>query len=118
MNPFKNPDYIRTKNQFMQKLDVMSRRHMNCLRFGENETEDHIKTKLNVILMAMQNEGCEFLTEVYSSDRKFRADILIFKPFSNGCFAQIIEVALHETQLSIDKKREFWTKHGFYFLVI
>jgi hypothetical protein len=119
MNPLNNPNYIRTKNLHLQKLDIMSRRHMGCLRFGENEKEDHIMAKLQSILLEKANGPCEFLTEVYSSDRKFRADIIMFKPLSSGCYAEVIEIAKHETQLSLDNKRAFWEgKCGFGFLIL
>lgn len=89
---------------------------MNCFRFGENETIEHIQAKLDVILLERE---CEFITEVYSADRKFRADVLIFNHLNTLCYAKIIEIAKHETKESIEKKRAFWSgKHGFDFQVL
>jgi len=111
-------DYIRDKNRWLQHLDRDSRRHINCFRFGENETYEHIKAKLDQIIIRKTEEKCEFLTEVYSTDRKFRADILFFFNWMNICYAQVVEIAKNETKESLDKKEKFWKNEGFDFVII
>jgi hypothetical protein len=111
-------DYIRDKSKWLQLLDRDSRRWMNCLRFGENERDEHVRAKLDTILKAKKMEKCEFITEVFDRTRKFRADILFFFNLRNICYAQIVEIAKNETEESLERKEKFWLGLGFDFMVI
>ncbi len=107
-------NFIRMMNEYLQKLDRDSRRHVNCLRFGLNETKEHALGKLNEIMKARKADtDLKFLTEVYSADRKFRADLIIF--WKGACPPEVIEIAVNETKESIDKKAKFWMEQKFNF---
>ena len=119
--------YITWRRPWLEKLDLTSRGHMNCLRAGDNEKLNHKLTKVIIcwklpITVKTLNpnesrqinylEFKEYLTEVYSSCRKFRADIILFiEPMPS-----VIEIAnKSEKKSSIDKKRKFWNSKGFIF---
>lgn len=114
-----NEKYIKSRNEWLQKLDVSSRRHLNCLRFGINETDEHIKEKLNTVLFELRNNySDDFLTEIYSSDRRVRGDVLLFSKMAIGkCCARIVEIAQNETENSLNRKRNFWERLGFEFII-
>lgn len=113
-----NASYIQQKNLWLKKLDRDSRRHNNCLRFGDNEDEAHILAKVGFILQQKkQGEDFDFLTEVFSADRKFRADLIIFYK-QHQCMAVVIEIAKNETKESLDKKEKFWMSKGFDYEVV
>jgi len=109
---------------FLDKLDLTSRGHMNCLRFSKNETYDHKfwkfsildnvckdnKQVLNLQLMFWD----DFLTEVYSECRKFRADIILFTEPA----PTVVEIAVSEKEESLEKKRIFWKGKGFDYEVV
>lgn len=108
------------KNEWLQKLDWQSRRHLNCIRFSSNESVKHIKAKVDYILsrMIVNEKGftVDFLTEIISANRKFRADILILDPELK--IPDIIEIAINESEDSIQRKRIFWENQGFNFIEI
>ena len=103
-------DYIRFKNKFLQHLDRDSRRHVNCVRFGKGETREHVLAKFN---LAFAFRAFDFLTEVYSANRKYRADFLYFN--SHVDIPVVVEIPINESEESIEKKRKFWTDEGFMF---
>jgi hypothetical protein len=108
--------YVHWKNNWMQKLDRDSRRHINCVRVGSNETSEHAMAKFHMIdkmRKAAWPGSVEFITECFSADRKFRADIIFFvrgvsKP-------EVVEIPVNETEESMDKKMKFWLSEGFNF---
>ena len=64
---------IKNRNKFLQLVRV-SNRHINCLRWGVNETIDHVMTKLE-LCWDLKSKKISFITEVIFND-KGRADIL------------------------------------------
>lgn len=120
---------IQWRNYWLQKLDWNSRRHLNCIRFSDNETYDHVRAKVEVILgrknpriyaatdhLRIPTNKIDFLTEIISADRKFKADIIILNPELK--IPDVIEIAKNETEESLQKKRTYWENQGMNFEVI
>jgi len=137
--------YIKWKNAWMQKLDRESRKKTNCVRFSKpnkdgkgGETFEHIIAKVEIVNKKLIDfdyvnneygravrrikeiddprfEFTDFLTEVYSKDRKFRADVLLFTENT----PTIIEIAnKSESKESIEKKKAYWCGLGFEFIEV
>lgn len=103
-------DYIRWKNKWMQKLDRDSRRHVDCFRCSKGETKEHVNLKLKLFLEFQEYER---MTEILSENRKFRADLIIFRPY----IPLVIEVKHTESDESLERKRIFWESEGFDYII-
>lgn len=127
-------DKILWRNKWLQKLDRDSRRHLNCVRFGKNETFKHALTKFEFCCGKMipplkvkelfkgfyevENKTKfifdDFLTEIYSKNRRFRADVILFTENT----PIVVEIACNEKESSLERKRKFWEKEGFEFIIV
>jgi len=75
----------------------ISNRKTNCLRWGSNETDDHIRVKLEVCKL-LKRAGCDFITEAIFTNG-LRADCV---DLFNGVVYEIYD---SEGQDSIDRKK-------------
>jgi hypothetical protein len=107
-------EFARWRASWKQKLFRDSHIKDNAFFYGENETDNHCEGKWHVIDKFIDKHGIKnlnFLTEVRSADRRFRADVVMFV---KGMDAPVVcEVPVNETPESLENKRKFWTGQGF-----
>jgi len=82
----------------LQKIELGSRRHINCVRFGKNESLMHALKKAEVCYHLRQ-AGYNFITECKFTN-KARADIYVLEDDT------AIEICHTEKEKSIVKKRK------------
>ena len=87
---------MKSKVNFNISLVRPMNRQLNCLRWGSNETDNHINTKLEVC-KCLKKQGFQFITESIFISGK-RADVF---DLENGIAYEIYE---SETELSLFKK--------------
>ena len=82
----------------LRKLQLASRKHLNCVRFGKNESIKHAMKKAEVCYR-LNEAGYSFVTEAKFENGK-RADIYVLEDDT------AIEIVNTEKEKSIAKKKQ------------
>ena len=93
------------KRNSCKQLVRLSNRHLNEIRYGENEGKPHQQEKWN-ICMALERQGKHYYTEAIIDEAGLRADILVLDTFT------VIEIADTESDASLEKKRKKYKSIG------
>jgi len=99
------------RNNTLRKFDYISRSHVNCIRFGKNESKEHRDLKIKVCLDYF-DLGMSFLTEGKLLDRPFITDVAILD------IEKILEIKVSESRKSIDRKKKICQRLGLNFEVV
>ena len=90
----------RKRNEVSRLLRI-SNRHRNVLRWGSNETDEHVRMKFE-ICMLLKKWGHDFYTEAIFDDSGLRADVI------NADTGVVYEVYQTEGMESLKKKAQFY----------
>lgn len=90
----------RKRNEVSRLLRI-SNRHRNVLRWGSNETDEHVRMKFE-ICMLLKKWGHEFYTEAIFDDSGLRADVI------DADTGVVYEVYQTEGMESLKKKAQFY----------
>ena len=109
----------RTEIDTLDKFDLPSKRHINCIRFDAQSKSTHRNLILRLAQEAMDNQH-NYLTRARletHSDSPFDREKIVadFVDLSTG---EIVEVAVSEGQKSLDRKQKIYEKYGLRMLVI
>ena len=95
------------KRNACKQLIRGSNRHVNQIRYGDNESPEHRMKKQEICFeldKLKKHYGTEMIIEV--GDIKLRADILVYDEF------KVIEIAKTESDESLEKKRKKYKSIG------
>ena len=90
----------RKRNEVSRLLRI-SNRHRNVLRWGSNETDEHVRMKFE-ICMLLKKWGHDFYTEAIFDDSGLRADVI------DADTGVVYEVYQTEGMESLKKKAQFY----------
>jgi len=103
----------------LEKFELASRAHINCIRYDSRSKEEHRK-----LVHALCNEA--FFTE-HNFLTRARLDIPTESPFSKDrlvadfvdlATGEVIEVAVSEGKESLERKRKIYEKYGLRMVVL
>lgn len=109
----------RTEIDTLEKFDLPSKRHINCIRFDAQSGQLHRRYILQLAEEAMAI-GHNFLTRARletHSDSPFSKEKIVadFVDLSTG---EVCEVAVSEGEKSLERKRKIYEKYGLGMLII
>lgn len=93
------PDYIkRFRNESRRLISLSNRGHTNCIRIGDNESDEHMKLKIEACIELVKN-NMEFYTECKFNNNK-RSDIFVLD------YSIALEIVVSESEESIQEKNK------------